>query len=121
MSLEDLHLGDNETVDKSIIKRDFLKVYHQQGALLNDPDQNVEFIFGENDNYLQVGNSHLGFDITVGKARGNNFNFTNDAATNEVVRLVKNGFAYCFKEGTLVTARGMEISKSIFWDWYLPL
>ena len=45
MSLEDFQLLDNEAIDNSIIKRDFLKVYHQQGAQLNDPDQNFEFIF----------------------------------------------------------------------------
>ena len=47
MSFEDFQLLDNEPFDNSIIKRDFSKIYHQQGALLNDPDQNVEFIFGE--------------------------------------------------------------------------
>ena len=30
MSFENFQLLDNEQVDKSIIKRDFLKVYHQQ-------------------------------------------------------------------------------------------
>ena len=38
MSLEDFQLIDNEPIDNSIIKRDYLKIYHQQGALLNDPD-----------------------------------------------------------------------------------
>ena len=111
MSWEDFHLGDNETIENTIIERDFLKVYHQQGALLNNPGQNVEFIIGENDNYLQAGNSHLEFDITVRKARGNNFNFTKDAATKEVVRVVKNSFAFCFKEGTLAANGGMEIEQ----------
>ena len=57
MSLEDFQLIDNEPIDNSIIKRDFIKVYHQQGAQLIDPDQNIEFIFGENNNYHQIGNS----------------------------------------------------------------
>jgi len=39
---------DNEPIDNSIIKRDYLKKYHQQGANLKNSDQNVEFIFGEN-------------------------------------------------------------------------
>ena len=47
MSLEDFRLLDNEPFDNRIIKRDFLKVYHQQGAQLNQSDQNVEFILGE--------------------------------------------------------------------------
>ena len=46
MSSEAFHSIDNEPIDNSIIKRDYLKTYHQQGALLNDPDQNLEFIFG---------------------------------------------------------------------------
>ena len=35
MSLEDFQLLDNEPFDKSIIKTDFSKVHHQQGAQLN--------------------------------------------------------------------------------------
>ena len=59
MSLEDFQLLDNEPFDNSIIKRDFLKVYHEEGAQLIDPDQNIKFIFGENNNYHQVGNAYL--------------------------------------------------------------
>ena len=51
MSLEDFRLTDNEPFDKSIVKRDSLEIYHQQGANLNDPDQNVEFNFGVNNNH----------------------------------------------------------------------
>ena len=50
MSLEDFQLLDNEPFDNSIIKRGFTKNYQQQGAQLNQPDQNIEFIFGENNN-----------------------------------------------------------------------
>ena len=101
MSLEDFQLKDKEPIDNSNVKREYFKISHQQGALLNDPDQNVEFIFGEINNFHQIGNSHLGFDITVHKANGNNFNFTNDPATNEVTRFLNIAFAYCFKEGTI--------------------
>ena len=76
MSLEDFQLLDNEPFDNSIIKRDFLKIYHQ-GAQLNQSDQNIEFIFGENNNYHQVGNSYLEFDITV--RREDNANFTDNS------------------------------------------
>ena len=65
MSLEDFQLFDNEPIDNFINKRDYTKIYHQQGAQLNDPDQNMEFIFGEKNNYHQIGNSYLQFDITV--------------------------------------------------------
>ena len=114
MSLEDFQLIDTEPFDNSILKRDFIKVYHQQGAQLNDPDQNIEFIFGENNNYPQFGNSYLQFDITVRKADDNNFDVTNDAATNEVIRLVNNAFAHCFKEGVIQTTGGMELENIKF-------
>ena len=102
MSLEDFELIDNVQIDDSIVKRDYTKVYHNQGANLNDSNQNVDFIFGENNNYHQIGNAYLEFDITVRNTAGN---FTNASA----IRLVKNSFAFCFKEGTLATTGGMEI------------
>ena len=107
MSLEDFQLIDNEPIDNSIIKRDFIKLYHQQGAQLNDPDQNIEFIFGENNNYHQIGNSYLQFDITVqDPAAGFN--------ANAELRLVNNAFAHCFKEGVIQTTGGMEIENIKF-------
>ena len=51
MSLVDFQILDFESFDDSIIKRDCLKIYHQQGANLNDSNQNVAFIFVENINY----------------------------------------------------------------------
>ena len=50
MSLEDFQLLDKEPFDDSIIKRDFMKVYHQQEAQLIDPDQKIKFFFWENIN-----------------------------------------------------------------------
>ena len=91
MSIEDFQLLDNEPFDNSLIKREFLKIYHQQGALLNQSDQNIELFFGENNNYHQVGNSYLEHDITV--RREDNANFTN----NSPIRLTNNAFAYCFE------------------------
>ena len=83
MSSEDFQLIDNEPIHNTIVKRDFYKLCHQQGALLNDPDRNVEFIFGEYSKYQQVGYSHLGFDITAREAGGIKFNFTNDPAVKK--------------------------------------
>ena len=108
MSLDDFQLLDIEPFDNSIIKRVYLKLYHQQGASLNDSDQIVEIVFGEKNNYHQIGNAHPEFDITTRKADGSNFNVTNDAATNDLIRLINNGFAYCFKEGRLGTTGGSE-------------
>ena len=106
MSLEDFQLIDNEPNDNSIIKRDFIKVYHQQGAQLNDPDQNIEFIFGDNNNFHQIGNSYLQFDITVRPQLVANA-FDEDSP----IRLVNNAFAHCFKEGVISTTGGMEIEN----------
>ena len=106
MSLGDFQLLDNEPMDNSITKRDS-KIYHQQGAQLNDPDQNIEFIFGENNNYHQIGNSYLQFDITVQDPTAG-FN------ANAEIRLVNNAFAYCFKEGVISTTGGMEIEHVKF-------
>ena len=47
MSLEDSQLLDNEPLDDSTIKRDFFKVYHQQGAQLNQSNQDIDFISSE--------------------------------------------------------------------------
>ena len=100
MSLEDFQLLENEPFDNSVIKKDFLKVYHQQGAQLNDPDRNIEFIFGENNNYHQVGNSYLEFDITVSIPTPNPPVFDD----NSPIRLTNNGFLYVFKEARLSTS-----------------
>ena len=102
MSLNDFELVDNEPIDNSIVKRDYTKVYHQSGANLNDVNQNVEFIFGENNNYHQTGYGYLEFDITVRNTAGN---FTNAS----VIRLVNNAFAYCFTQATLSSTGGMDL------------
>ena len=108
MSLEDFQLIDNEPIDNSIVKRDFTKVYHQSGATLKDSNQSVEFIFGENNNYHQIGNGYFEFDITI--VRHTAGNFTNASA----IRLINNDFAYCFKEGPLKTTGGMDIEHNNF-------
>ena len=107
MSLEDFQLLDNEPIDNSIVKRDYTKVYHQSGANLNDSNQNVEFIFGENNNYYQIGNAYLEFDITIRKvvADGDDPNFDN----GDQIRLINNAFAYCFTQATLSTTGGSDL------------
>ena len=86
-----------------------MKVYHQQGAQLNDPDQNIEFIFGDNNNYHQIGNSYLQFDILVRPERA-----ADAFDENSPIRLVNNAFAHCFKEGVINTTGGMEIENIKF-------
>ena len=108
MSLEDFQLLDNEPLDNSIIKRDFTKIYNRQGDQLNQSDQNIEFIFGENNNYHQIGYGYLEFNITVRKNDDTNFHY------DDPVRLVNNGFAFCFKEGRLSTTIGSDIEINKF-------
>ena len=91
MSLEVFLLLGNESIDNIIIKIDFLKVYHQGGANLNDAGQNCEIIFGENVNYHKVGDSYLEFDLIV--RREDNANFTDISA----IRMINNAFADVFR------------------------
>ena len=58
MSLEDIQLLNNEPIDNSILKKVFTKIYHRRGDQLNQSDQNIEFNFGENNNYHQIGNAY---------------------------------------------------------------
>ena len=104
MSLEDFQLLDKEPIDNSIVKIDFLNIYHQQGAELNYSNQNIDFIFGENNNYHQIGNSYLEFDISVC------LGFNNNAE----IRVVNNGFAFCLTERTISITGGMEIEHVKF-------
>ena len=108
MSIDDFQVLDNEPFDNSIIKRDFTKIYHQQGAQLNQSDQNIEFIFGENNNYHQIGNAYLEFDITVRKNDTTNFHI------EDPIRLVNNGYAFCFKEARLSSTIGSDIEHNKF-------
>ena len=106
MSAEDFQLIDDSKIDDSIIKRDFIKIYHQHGAEVNNENQNIKFYFGENLNYIQIGNSYLEIDITVRKADGTNF-------TNaDLIRLINNALAYVFQEGRISTAAGVEIEHN---------
>ena len=108
MSLEVFQLLDNEPFDTSIIKRDSTKIYHQQGAKLNQSDQNIEFVFCENNNYHQIGNGYLEFDITARKTDTTNFH------GEDTIRLVNNGYAFCFKEARLSTTIGSDVEHKKF-------
>ena len=103
MSLEDSQLLDNEPLDNSIIKRDSTKIHHRQGDQINQSDQTIEFIFGENNNYHQIGNAYLEFNITVRKNDDTNFHY------DDPVQSVNIGYAFCFKEARLSTTIGSDI------------
>ena len=108
MSLEDFQLIDNEPFDNSIIKRDYFKIYRQQGAQLNQSDSNVDFIFGEKNNYHQIGNGFSELDITVRKNDTTKFHY------DDPIRLVNNGSAFCFKEARLSTTIGSDFEHNKF-------
>ena len=107
MIIAGFELLDNERIDISTIKRDFVKVYHQQDAQLKDPDQKIEFIFGESNFYHQIGNAYLEFDITITSFAANPADriFANGAE----IRLVNKAFAFCFKEARLSTTGGLDL------------
>ena len=84
MSSQNFQLLDNEPIDNSIIESNFTKIYHRQGDQLNQSDQNIEFLFGEINNYHQIDNAYLEFNITVRNNVDTNFHF------DDLVRLVKN-------------------------------
>ena len=107
-SSEDFQMLDNERFDKSFIKRDFSKVYHQQGAQLNQSDQNIEFILDEKNIYDQIVNGFLIFGLTVRKSDTTNFH------NDDAIRLVNNGFANCFTEARLITTIGSDIEHNKF-------
>ena len=75
---------------------------------MNQSDQNIEFIFGENNTYHQIGNGYLGFNIIVRKNDDTNFHY------DDPVRLVNNVFAFCFKEARLSTTLGSDIEINKF-------
>ena len=107
MSLEDFQILDNEPIDNSIVKRDFLKVYQQQGAQIKQSNQNIDSIFGEKSYYHQIGNAYLEFHITVRKKDTTSCHYA------DPIRLVNIAFAFCFKEVRLSTTFGNDIEHNI--------
>ena len=113
MSAEDFQLIDNEKIDDSIIKRDFIKIYHQYGANVDAENSQIKFYFGENHNFIQVGNGYLEFDIRIRRVNGNAFRVpVNDGDQNDIVRLVNNAFAYTIHDARISTSAGVEIEQN---------
>ena len=83
-------------------KRDFINLYHQHGAENYNENQNIIFYFGENLNYIQIGNSYSEIDKEIRRADRTNF------ANADEITLFNNGLAYIFQEGRLSTSVGTE-------------
>ena len=67
MSAEDFQLIDDSKIDDSIIKQDYIKCYHQHGAEVHNENENIKLYFGENLNYIHLGNAYLEIDILLVK------------------------------------------------------
>ena len=83
-------------------------MYHKQGAQINQLHQYLEFISGENNNYLQIGTGYSEFDITVRKSDSTNFHY------DDHIRLVNKAFAFGFNEARLSATLGSDIEINKF-------
>ena len=84
----------------------FFKICHQQAANIIDSDQNFELIFGEINNYHQIGNAYLQYEISIEKDVANAADRV--LVDGDVITLVNNAFVYCFKESRLATTGGSD-------------
>ena len=69
MSAEDFQLIDDGKIDDSIMKRDFMKIYHQSGANIDNESSKINFYFGKNHSFIQVGNGYLEFYLKIYRSR----------------------------------------------------
>ena len=110
MSANDFQLIDYEKIDDSIIKRDFIKIFHQSGANVDGENSQIKFYFGENHNFIQVGNGYLEFDIRIRRDDGNPFTIV--APGNDIIRLVNNAFPYTIHDARISTSTRVEIEQN---------
>ena len=116
-SLEEIQLKDDRAIDTSNIRRDFLKIHQKQGAKMNVSDQDIEFIFTEDENYHQIGNLDLQYDITVAKVAlpavdsGRPSPHYPDFFDGNEIRLMITTFANTFEQGRIATTGGADIEE----------
>ena len=98
MSVEHFHIIGDTAIDNSILKREYIMIYHQHGAQTNNTDQNNDIFYTETKNCQQIGNVYLQYDLTLKKVVDFfAFDFSDE------IRLVNNDFAYTFEEASLAT------------------
>ena len=54
MNLGGFHLIDDTSIDTPIINRDYMKIYHQQGAESNVNNHCIDFLCGKNNKNYQI-------------------------------------------------------------------
>ena len=79
-----------------------MQIYQQQGVQLYDANQRIDIFIEENNNYYEIGNGYLDFDITLRKNNGS-FNNIVDGNVDEPTRMNKIAFFYAFSIATLPT------------------
>ena len=65
MSLENFQMLGGTTIGTSFIRRNSVKIYHQQGAQSINSNHGNGFIIIANNIYHQIGNAYLEFDVTL--------------------------------------------------------
>ena len=73
MSSVDFQLVDDEKIDDSILKQNFIKPYHESGADLKSEKSKIKFYFAKKNNFIPGGNELFEFDIKITKANNDNF------------------------------------------------
>ena len=96
-------IDDKYFLDNSTVKRNIKTIKHRAGAQLNERDQLVEFAFGENNTYIQIGEAYLKINLTLRKDDNTNYGEEDD------VRLVNNALAYLYSEARLKTSSGKDL------------
>ena len=97
---------DDSKIDGSIIKRDFVKIYHQHGAEVNVENQNIKFYFRENLNFIQRSSGYLKIDPEAKKTDIASF------TKADQFRLVNFGLAYILQEARSSTSSGAKTDNT---------
>ena len=106
MSAEYFQLIDDSKIDDPNIKKDYIKMYHQRGGEVDNENRKIELYFGQNLQFLQVGNSYLELDIEIKKADNTSFAIADES------RLVNNGLTFVFQEVQISTSYGSETAQN---------